>query len=171
VGSQKQQRNHNTLNKGREKKPTKEKEASSNSLKTPQLDRVGKNNIIVGTRKLAPSPSMGSVVQNSDLEQIDEDEPEQAPANQLSMLRLAESELVLPALAEKHRALGNKKSSVIVNPTTKLLGENDSQNSNSQGDLLKNLIPAKVSKDLHNRALSNPRVISKVRVGPVINQL
>lgn len=44
---------------------------------------------------------------------------------------------MLPILADKHRAIANKKGSVVVTSDNKFLNENESQNTNSYGNLPK----------------------------------
>lgn len=75
---------------------------------------------------------------------------------------------MLPILADKHRNLANKKGSVIVTSDNKFLNENDSQNSNSYGNLPK-ANDFSTNKGIQggglrdHRGSQNPRVISKVR--------
>lgn len=85
-----------------------------------------------------------------------------------------DGEFLLPVLADKHRAIAgiaNKKGSVVVTSDNKFLNENDSQNSNSYGNLPKandfsnNQIKGGVLRDHRGSA---PRVISKVRGDKVL---
>ena len=83
-----------------------------------------------------------------------------------------EGDFMLPILADKHRVMANKKGSVVVTSDNKFLNENDSQNSNSYGNLPKandfstNKIQGGVLRD--HRGSVNPRVISKVRGDKVL---
>jgi len=67
----------------------------------------------------------------------DADQDEDQPTKPM-MSEDHHSEFNLPLLADKHKnVLNNKKGSVVITSNQKFLNENDSQNSNSQGDLLK----------------------------------
>lgn len=102
-----------------------------------------KNNINV-TRKLSQSPSVANINhhQASDIEQLNDDDQPQKPTIDGDP---REGDFMLPILADKHKALHNKKGSVVVTSNNKFLNENDSQNSNSYGNLPKaDLAPNKL---------------------------
>lgn len=67
-------------------------------------------------------------------------------------------------LASKHRQIGGKKGSVnLVKETRGLLNENESQNSNSYGQLPPADLNGKASLRDHRGSNPQPRVISRVR--------
>ena len=69
----------------------------------------------------------------------------------------------MPMLASKHRQIGGKKGSVnLVKENRGLLNENESQNSNSYGQLPPADLGGKNSLREH-RGSQQPRVISRVR--------
>lgn len=158
IGSQKRNRDIASKNKV-VRKATQEEKPTLNVQRTPQADKVTKLNIVVGTRKLQPSPSVGSnnLLKDNEHDIFDDEGPRKPtiPENE-------GGDLVLPKLADKNSSIGKGKSSVAVveRPNLKLINENDSQNSNSQGDLLKQNKGVGLA---NYRAGSNPRVITKVR--------
>lgn len=163
TGRTKNQNREGTISKPRAKRGSLPDMSPSGANRTPSLDNQKAQKAL--GRKLSQSPSVVNIQNGGHLNSDDGGEDDQQPMKptiNYEQQQEGANPDEMPLLASKHRHVGGKKGSVNVVSDNRLLNENESQNSNSFGQLPRADLAGKAGLREH-RGSAAPRVINRVR--------